>query len=63
MLGELPKQLGQLISEQPLPAPAGVDPGQDGAELSRLAGEGLVDVDEAAHRANHDIVELRRGIN
>src|SRR4029077_125520 len=58
MLGELSQQLGQLVLEQSLPAPAGVDSGQDGAELTRLSGEALVDVNEATHRANHDIIAL-----
>ena len=58
VLGELPQQLGRLVLEEPFPASARVDPGQDGAERTGLAVEGPVEVDEAAHRANHAIVAL-----
>ncbi len=47
MLGQRHEQLGHLVREQPLATPPGVDPGEDGAKLARLAGEGPVDVGEA----------------
>jgi hypothetical protein len=60
MLGEARQQLGLLVREQLLSAFAGVDASQEGTELSGLPGEALVDVNEAMHRANNGIIELKQ---
>ena len=49
MLGELPEQLWQLVFEEPLLTLAGVDSREERSQLAGLVGEGLVEVNEAAH--------------
>ena len=53
------QQLRELIREELLASPGGVDARQDGAKLTRLIGERAVEVDEAFHRDKDRIIVIK----